>query len=215
MHKFIEALRKRLQEPLPGEAAHNLMASTTRSNLKFRTKPDSQTKESAVLLLFYKDGGKIKLPLILRPVYEGVHSGQIALPGGRREEADKDFYQTALREAYEEIGINPEDVTVVGHLSDLFVFASNHMVHPVVGYMNHKPAFLTDPREVDQLIEVSLSTLLDKSIRGITNIVVSGNMEISAPYFDVDGHTVWGATAMMLSELLTIINELEDESLPS
>ncbi|WP_266204529.1 NUDIX hydrolase [Pontibacter kalidii] len=189
------------------------MASIARSNLKLRAKPDSQTKESAVLILFYQDKDKIKLPLILRPVYVGVHSGQIGLPGGRKEKADADFYETALREAKEEIGINPADVTVIGHLSDLFVFASNHMVHPVVGYINHKPVFLTDPREVDQLIEVPLSTLLDKSIRGITNMVVSGNMEISAPYFGVDGHTVWGATAMMLSELLSIINELEEDAL--
>jgi 8-oxo-dGTP pyrophosphatase MutT (NUDIX family) len=213
MHKFIEALRKRLQEPLPGEAAQNLMASSTRTNLKLRPKPDSQTKESAVLLLFYLDEDQIKLPLILRPVYTGVHSGQIGLPGGRREKADVDFYETALREAKEEIGINPAEVTVVGHLSDLFVFASNHMVHPVVGYMKYKPAFLTDPREVDQLIEVPLSTLLDTSIRGITNMMVAGNIEISAPYFGVDGHTVWGATAMMLSELLSIINELEEDAL--
>lgn len=199
-----------MQEPLPGEAAHNLMASTTRTNLKLRPKPDGQTKESAVLLLFYQDEDQIKLPLILRPVYAGVHSGQIGLPGGRREKADADFYETALREAQEEIGINPAEVTVVGHLSDLFVFASNHMVHPVVGYMERKPAFLLDPREVDQLIEVPLSTLLDTSIRGITNMIVAGNIEISAPYFGVDGHTVWGATAMMLSELLSIINELEE-----
>ncbi len=163
--------------------------------------------------MFYRDEDKIKLPLILRPVYAGVHSGQIGLPGGRKEKADADFYETALREAKEEIGIDPADVTVIGHLSDLFVFASNHMVHPVVGYISQKPVFLTDPREVDQLIEVPLSTLLDKSIRGITNIVVSGSMEISAPYFGVDGHTVWGATAMMLSELLSIINELEEDVL--
>ncbi|WP_235861408.1 NUDIX hydrolase [Pontibacter flavimaris] len=189
------------------------MASATRSNLKIRPKPDSQTKESAVLILFYQDEDNIKLPLILRPVYAGVHSGQIGLPGGRKEKADADFYQTALREAQEEIDINPADVTVVGHLSDLFVFASNHMVHPVVGYMKYKPAFLIEPREVDQLIEVSLSTLLDKSFRGITNMVVADNVEISAPYFGVDGHTVWGATAMMLSELVSIINELEEDAL--
>jgi 8-oxo-dGTP pyrophosphatase MutT (NUDIX family) len=213
MHNFIEALRRRLQEPLPGEAAHNLMASATRSNLQLRRQPDGQTKESAVLLLFYQDEDQIKLPLILRPVYAGVHSGQIGLPGGRTEKADADFYQTALREAKEEIGINPAEVTVIGHLSDLFVFASNHMVHPVVGYMKYKPAFLLDPREVDQLIEVPLSTLLDNSIRGITNVVVSGNIEISAPYFGVDGHTAWGATAMMLSELVSIINELEEDAL--
>ncbi|SFH20211.1 NUDIX hydrolase [Pontibacter chinhatensis] len=188
------------------------MSSINRNNLKLRAKPDSQTKESAVLILFYQDGNKIKLPLILRPVYAGVHSGQIGLPGGRREETDANFYETALREAQEEIGINPAEVTVIGHLSDLFVFASNHMVHPVVGYMEQKPAFLLDPREVDQLIEVPLSTLLDTSIRGITNFVVSGNIEISAPYFGVDGHTVWGATAMMLSELLSIINELEEDA---
>ncbi|QCR23027.1 CoA pyrophosphatase [Pontibacter sp. SGAir0037] len=212
MQKFIEALGKRLREPLPGEAAHNLMASTAKSNIRFRTKPDSKTKESAVLILFYQDEDAIKLPLILRPVYEGVHSGQIGLPGGRMEKSDKDFYETALRESYEEIGVNPSEVTVIGTLSDLFVFASNHMVHPVVGYINQKPVFSADPKEVDQLIEVSLSTLLDKSIRGITNIIVSGNMEISAPYFDVNGHTVWGATAMMLSELLSVIAELNDEA---
>jgi 8-oxo-dGTP pyrophosphatase MutT (NUDIX family) len=209
MQQFFQQLENRLQQPLPGEAAHNLMASTVRTNVKFKMKPNDETRQSAVLILFYPDEGALKLPLILRPVYNGVHSGQVALPGGRKEESDKDFIETALRESHEEIGIAPEEVKILGSLSDLFVFASNHLVRPVVGYYAQKPTFNVDPREVDQLIEVPLGMLLDKSIRGITNMVVSGNIEIAAPYFGISGYTVWGATAMILSELVTIIDELD------
>lgn len=208
MQDFIKLLERRIHEPLPGEAAHRLMASTSHRH-RFITQPNSQTRQSAVLILFYPDEDVVKFPLILRPVYDGVHSGQIGLPGGRIEQQDKSLYETALRETYEEIGTHPSEVRVIGHLSDLFVFASNHMVHPVIGYCETKPTFNIDPREVAQLIEVPLPTLLDKNSRGITNMVVGGNIEISAPYFGIDNHIVWGATAMILSELVTIIEELD------
>jgi 8-oxo-dGTP pyrophosphatase MutT (NUDIX family) len=208
MQQFFQQLENRLHQPLPGEAAHSLMASTARANVKFKSKPNDATRQSAVLILFYPDEGALKLPLILRPVYDGVHSGQVALPGGRMEESDKNFIETALRESHEEIGINPDEVKILGSLSDLFVFASDHLVRPVVGYCSHKPTFNIDAREVDQLIEVPLDTLLDKNIRGITNMVVNGNIEISAPYFGISDFTVWGATAMILSELVTVIDEI-------
>jgi 8-oxo-dGTP pyrophosphatase MutT (NUDIX family) len=202
---FAEQVSRKLSGPLPGHEAHQLMASRLHGNIRLKPGPDSSTRESAVLILFYPKNNVLHLPLILRPVYSGVHSGQVGLPGGRVEPDDLNINSTALREAHEEIGIDVSSVKVLGRLSELFVAASNHIVHPIVGITEYSPLFNPDPREVDQMIEVSLQQLQDKSIVGVKNMVVGGNIEITAPYFDVAGHTVWGATAMILSELLMVI----------
>ncbi len=202
-HSFTEDLSKRLQKPLPGEAAHQKMASAARYRLS--TKPNERTRRSAVLICFYPYQDSIYLPLILRPQYDGVHAGQMAFPGGRMERIDENLTRTALREAQEEVGIRVSDVKVLGLLTELFIPPSNFYVQPVVGVLPYRPDFYPDPREVEAIVEVKLDTLLDETIVGNSQIDVRGMM-IEAPYYQIQSYRVWGATAMMISELLMVLD---------
>ncbi|MEY4541675.1 MAG: hypothetical protein RLZZ306_3432 [Bacteroidota bacterium] len=205
---FINKLKTRLQQPLPGLMAHDLMASETRLKLKLPA-PNERTRESAVLILFYPSDNQTFLPLILRPQYDGVHGGQMAFPGGRAEKEDENLIRTALREAQEEIGIRISDVTILGTLTKLFIPPSNFFVQPVIGYMARKPDFYPDPREVDKVIEISLEDLENPKIIGRKILNVRG-MEVDTPFYDILETTVWGATAMMISELLIVIKSIEN-----
>ncbi len=200
---FSEQLRQRLQRPLPGEEAHRKMASSARTRLGI--KPNERTRRSAVLLCFYPYQQSIYLPLILRPQYDGVHAGQMAFPGGRMERIDENLTRTALREAQEEVGIRVSDVRVLGLLTELFIPPSNFYVQPVVGVLPYRPDFYPDPREVEDIVEVELDTLLDETIVGDSKIDVRG-ITVDAPFYQIQGHRVWGATAMMISELLMVLN---------
>jgi len=126
---FIEKLTNQLQKSLPGETAHQIMQNSSKTRLNF--KPNEQTRKSAVLILFYPFEDEIYLPLILRPPYDGVHSAQIAFPGGRYEPTDESLIRTALREAKEEIGLEITDIKVLGTLTELFIGPSNFKVLPV------------------------------------------------------------------------------------
>ena len=203
---FIERLAIRLQKPLPGQDAHDKMASESRLKLKMPS-TNERTRESAVLILFYPSENQIFIPLILRPQYDGVHGGQMAFPGGRVEKEDENLIRTAMREAQEEIGVRLTDIEVIGQLTKLFIPPSNFNVQPVIGYMNHKPDFYPDAREVDKVIEITLEEILNPEIIGRKILNIRG-LEIDAPFYQIQEHTVWGATAMMISELLTIIDEL-------
>lgn len=204
---FIEKLKTRLNEPLPGSMAHDIMASESRLKLKMPS-PNERTRESAVLILFYPSKNQIFIPLILRPQYDGVHGGQIAFPGGRAEKEDENLIRTALREAQEEIGVRVSDVKVLGELTKLYIPPSNFYVQPVMGYMTHKPDFYPDPREVDKVVEISLNEIKNPTIIGRKTLTVRG-VEIDTPFYDIKETTVWGATAMMISELLTLIESLD------
>ena len=203
---FIEKITRRLQEPLPGQTAHDKMASEGRLKFKMPS-PNERTRESAVLILFYPSENQIFIPLILRPQYDGVHGGQMAFPGGRVEKEDENLIRTAMREAQEEIGVRLTDIEVIGQLTKLFIPPSNFNVQPVIGYMNHKPDFYPDAREVDKVIEITLEEIINPKIIGRKILNIRG-VQIDAPFYQIQEHTVWGATAMMISELLTIIDEL-------
>lgn len=205
---FIEKLAIRLQKPLPGKIAHDKMSSESRLKLTMPS-PTERTRESAVLILFYPSKNEIFIPLILRPQYDGVHGGQMAFPGGRAEKEDESLIRTAMREAQEEIGVRLTDITVLGQMTKLFIPPSNFFVQPVIGYMNHKPDFYPDAREVDKVIEITLEEVTNPVIIGRKILTVRG-VEVDAPFYQIQEHTVWGATAMMISELLTVIQELEN-----
>ncbi len=201
-HTFTEHLHHQLQKPLPGELAHRKMASTARYRLGI--KPNERTRRSAVLICFYPYHNAIYLPLILRPQYDGVHAGQMAFPGGRMERIDENLTRTALREAQEEVGIRVSDVKVLGLLTELFIPPSNFYVQPIVGVLPYRPDFYPDPREVEAVVEVDLTTLLDKTIVGDSQLDVR-DTTVDAPFYQIQGYRVWGATAMMISELLMVL----------
>lgn len=204
--KFINDLPATFDRPLPGQLAHAQMLTNSESRLK--ATPNSRTRKSAVLILFYPYKGEVYLPLILRPAYDGVHSGQIAFPGGRYEPTDENLIRTAKREAQEEIGLRLTDVTVAGVLTELFIPPSNFLVLPVVAHIPYRPDFFPDPREVEQVLEVPFREIEDKTIIGSSEIQVAGNL-IQAPHYFIQNHKVWGATAMMVSELLDVLGSAQ------
>lgn len=203
-------IKRRLEQALPGVAAQEKMASSIRAALRLKTLPDELTRKSAVLILLYPFGEEIYFAMIVRPEYQGVHSGQVAFPGGRMEETDRTYADTALREAFEEIYVQPETVDVIGMLSPLYVPASNFMVYPVVGTAAIRPSFRPDPREVAQVLEIPLSQLQDASRIGFKEIIVRETIAIQAPFYDLQGQTVWGASAMILSEFLAVLEEIKN-----
>jgi 8-oxo-dGTP pyrophosphatase MutT (NUDIX family) len=204
---FCLEFEKKLQQKLPGSEAHLRMASRMRLDALKRPSDLSKAIKSAVLVLFYPEQDQIKLCFILRPDYDGVHAGQVAFPGGRWEEEDPDLITTALREAAEEINVQPDDVMILGKLSELYIPPSNYIVTPVVGYSLNKPDFIPDHNEVAKIIETDLDFLFDPS-RLKEKIINVRGYEIEAPYFDINGHVVWGATAMILSELKEVIKSI-------
>lgn len=200
---FINHVSQNLKNPLPGESAHRIMQASSALRLSF--KPNNRTRKSAVLILFYPYKNEIYFPLILRPAYDGVHSGQVAFPGGRYETSDENLIRTALREAQEEIGLRLTDVKILGSLTELFIPPSNFFVLPVIATIPYRPDFYPDAREVEDIFEIKLDEISDEKIIGSSNIQIRGE-QVYAPHYEVQGYKIWGATAMMISELLTVIN---------
>lgn len=200
---FIENIKKNLQLPLPGAASHEKMVNDSRrfANLK----PNESTRNSAVLIAFYPYQNNIHLPLILRPPYDGTHGGQMAFPGGRMEDEDESLTRTALREAQEEIGVKAIDIKVLGKLTDIYIPPSNFLVQPIVGYLNYRPDFYPDPYEVAKIYEIPLTTLLDSEIIEKRKIQTRG-LTFETPGYAIADQWIWGATALMLAELIDVIH---------
>lgn len=194
----------RLAAGLPGREAQYRMAPVNRSRETLDIS-GANYRPSAVLVLFCQDAnGRLFLPLIERMVYSGVHSGQVALPGGKFEERDGNLQNTALRECREEIGI--EGAEVLGQLTQLHIPVSGFMVQPFLGvYRPPAPEFIGQEREVKKLINLEVAHLLSPGIVKTGQVNLPNNLKMQVPYFDVNGHMVWGATAMILSELKEVL----------
>jgi 8-oxo-dGTP pyrophosphatase MutT (NUDIX family) len=190
---------------LPGTEAQFKMASSLRFPADFINQQKPKARKGSVLILLYPVDDIIHTVLTLRTSYKGVHSGQVSFPGGKKEEKDENLVHTALRETWEEIGVPDYDIEIIGGLSEIYIPASNFIVSPFVGLMNERPEFEPNPREVEKIIETDLFVLVDDTLRKQTQIKISESLTIDAPYFDIGGHIVWGATAMILSELSEII----------
>ena len=204
---FVQRLESRLNKELPGEDAQFSMAPIARKRISEVSHEKYNPKQSAVLILLYPEGGSIHTVLIQRPEYDGVHSGQVAFPGGKFEEDDLELKQTALREAQEEVGIHSTNVQIIGCLTDVYITPSNFLVKPFIGVVNSKPEFIIDAYEVQKIITVDLFSLNDKNIIGEKSITQSGGYKIKTPYYEIEGLTVWGATAIMISELNAVVEQ--------
>ncbi|WP_233131751.1 NUDIX hydrolase [Robiginitalea sediminis] len=170
--------------------------------------PDS-ARQAGVMALFYPGAdGAANLLLILRPSYPGVHSGQVALPGGGWEPADADLLQTALRETREEVGVPETHIETLRPLSPLYIPPSNYQVSPHVGLCHTTPAFRPDPAEVAGIIHVPVPHLIAPGNIISRPMSTSYAQNIEVPAFALQGHVVWGATAMILSELRTLIRQV-------
>ncbi|OQX76986.1 MAG: hypothetical protein B6D64_08935 [Bacteroidetes bacterium 4484_276] len=201
---FISHLEIELKNPLPGKGAQNKLLPVTRK--QYPDEPDlSRARPSSVLILFYPQNDLPHIVFIQRPQYDGVHSGQIAFPGGKAEDTDDNLRETALRETSEEIGVNPHDVRIIGKLSELYIPPSNYIVAPYVGYLDYKPVLKPDPKEVSGIIQVKFNEIIDEKCFQYREITSLGQ-KYRVPCFYVQGKIIWGATSMILNELLEIIN---------
>jgi len=204
MKSFVDLLKKEVQKGLPGTDVQWQMASSDRMLKNFPRIPGKDAIIAAVLVLLYPNKGSIYTLLMQRPEYIGAHSSQISFPGGKKETSDENVIQTALREAFEETGVDPDKISVINTLTPLFIPLSNIIVTPVVGWVKEKPVFMEQAEEVLFLIEVDIIKLLNPLIVKTKPIEIRGEM-IEVKYFDYEGNIIWGATAMILHELLTII----------
>ena len=208
--EFVEKLRIALQEPLPGTAAHEKMRPYLRLDPSLNIPIPPTAKKSAVLCLIYPVEEISHLAIIERPVYDGVHSGQLAFPGGKPELRDINLLQTALREAYEEVRILEDKITVLGKLTDVYVWASNFLVSPFVAYSMERPDFVPDKDEVQSILEIPVQIFKNPDIVKEKPMQSKLNALLNAPYFDLEGKVLWGATAMMISELKDIMLRFND-----
>jgi len=192
---------------LPGVEAQHKLAPLLRIQELARTDINSKKPNKAgVMALFYPNKEEItNLVLILRKTYKGVHSNQVAFPGGRVEDFDKNLKHTALRETEEEVGIPKKDVEVIKKLTKLYIPPSNFWVHPYVGLMSKTPNLIPQESEVEKILEVDLEDFMDEKNLISQQLSTSYAKNIQVPAFQLNGHVVWGATAMMLSELKDLL----------
>jgi 8-oxo-dGTP pyrophosphatase MutT (NUDIX family) len=204
---FATALHRSFKRPLPGiNAQYKLVPSG-------RAKPDLEhikharnPRYAGVLALFYPIENVPHVVLMKRTTYPGVHSGQISFPGGQKEHFDHDIIATALREADEEVGIQEPDVQVVGSLTEVYIPPSNFLVTPVIGLQFDQPSFKADKTEVDSILEVPFHQfLLPENL--LRAKVEAGGYTLQVPSYHVQNEVIWGATAMMISELTHLFKQ--------
>lgn len=203
-----EKLITRLQQPLPGRAAQEKMLSRDRV---LSLEVPQHARLSAVLILLYPTENDWSILYIQRAIDGHAHSGQIGFPGGKKEKMDADLMATALREAQEEIGIDPKSIEIIGTLTSLYIPVSNFCVSPFVGILQHKPTLQLEANEVARVLEVPIKTLLDERIKTITEIATPTSPTVlrNVPAYLLERDTVlWGASAMITAELEQVLVDI-------
>lgn len=210
---FLQHVPDIIPVELPALSSHLKMAPKERiESLKNHDFKAENPRIAAVMMLFYPKNGKTHLVLIVRNAYNGVHSSQIAFPGGKYETTDADFEETALRETHEEVGVMPNKIEVIKHFSPMYIPPSNFLVHPFLGISKEELSFYPDVREVADIIELPLSVFLDDEIIIEATLSTSYGNNILVPAFNIQNHIVWGATAMILSELRDVLKTTFEEN---
>jgi 8-oxo-dGTP pyrophosphatase MutT (NUDIX family) len=207
--EFLKYVPKLVEVTLPAKEAHFKMVPFERiESLKKQSLESLNPKNAAVMMLFYPKKGRTHLVLIVRNSYEGIHSAQIALPGGKYEPKDESYRNTALRETHEEIGIHPSNIEIIRPFTNLYIQASNFMVYPFLGICKEEIVFVPDVIEVANVIELPLSDFLNDNLIVNTTMSTSYANNIEIPAFKIEEHIVWGATAMMLNELKEVLKKV-------
>ena len=201
-HSFLKYVPKIAKESLPAAHAHAKMAPIERLELLNSFSYEGLSpKKAAVMMLFYPKENQTHLVLIVRNSYPGVHSSQIAFPGGKVESYDVSMADTALRETEEEIGIHKSTIEIIKEFTEIYIPPSNFLVAPFLGISTSEPFFVLQPDEVAGIIELPLTVFLDDKNVVTRKLTTSYAASIDVPAFLVKEHVVWGATAMMMSEL--------------
>jgi 8-oxo-dGTP pyrophosphatase MutT (NUDIX family) len=207
---FFEKLKNRLTEPLPGSDVQFRMAPLHRPlPSEFMLMPGFNPKMGSVLILLYPFRHEVHTVYILRSEYRGVHSGQVCFPGGKSDPADGDLSMTALRETDEEIGVGSSEITILGELTRLYIPPSNFLVTPYVGFVSEKPHFRLNEREVAGILTVDIPAVIASSENvQVKKVQSSADLIVTAPYFDVKGYHIWGATAMITNEFIEVVKSI-------
>jgi len=208
--EFIQQFKKELLLNLPGERAHIKMAPAHRQTLNNALKSNIEIRESAVAVVLYRDGNQIECLLTQRPEYDGKHSGQVSFPGGKRDLLDLDLDETARRECWEEVGIPIETGILLGKLTEVFIPVSQFLVKPYIYFHEVLPELIADEREVAEILNFPLFDLKKEELISTMEIhLPDGTIYKDIPYFDLANKKVWGATALILSEIREIILGLD------
>ncbi len=202
---FLDKVKENLGRELPGVAAQYEMAHVSRAASK--PAPTDALRAAVLILLFPKNGEwHIAFTQRASKYAHDKHKGQMSFPGGKIEAADADYVAAALRETEEEIGVPRADIKTLGSLSQLYIPVSNFVVQPVVGYVADEPNFVLEENEVAELVSESAEKLCSEQLKSVKDMAISEHMTLKrVPYFDVQGKVVWGATAMMLNEFVTLL----------
>lgn len=203
--ELVQRLSILLQQPLPGEAAHSKLAPY-RKNF---TPKGVEPKHSAVMALFYLKDEKWHLALTKRNEYSGTHSAQVSFPGGKKDEIDSDLIFTAIRETKEEIGVQIEKNQIIGLISSVYIPPSNFLVQPVLAWSPVLPQFELNTREVNYIIEISIDQLKDPASLSHEKIKMSTGLTMTVPCFKIENEIIWGATAVILSEIKELFEKIE------
>lgn len=209
-HEFEKRIVKVTKMELPGEAVQLKMAPVERlRELKEEARNVGNARQAGVMALFYPTvEQQTNLILILRKTYKGVHSAQVGFPGGKLEKVDKTIQDAALRETEEEVGVRRETIAVIRKLTEIYIPPSNYIVQPFLGITPITPIFIPEEKEVEALIEVDLNRFMDDSCITTQILTTSYATELEVPAFKLNGHIVWGATAMMLNEVRELLNRV-------
>jgi len=205
--ELLYKINRMTDKELPGAKAHNeVMNLQIRRQIFKDVNHNMPPRESAVLALLYPDmNNKTRLAFILRKTYDGHHAGQIAFPGGKKEVFDTDLIQTALRETHEEIGVPSNQIEIKRSLSLVFIPISNYNVQPFLGICHETPSFKPDPVEVADILELPFAPLVNNDLITVKHSYFGKTYDLKA--FKVNNYKIWGATAMILSEISMLFNE--------
>lgn len=204
----LDYLEDQLKNDLPGQYYQNLM-SPILDNEKYRIVPQDHKIACVLALIHTKEDGEHYLTYILRASShpKDKHAGQVGFPGGKFENDDKSLMACAIREVEEELGIPSSEIDIIGELTSLYVFASNFLVYPFIGVLNETPKYVRQISEVDDVIEIPLMGLLDVKIKIQKSIQLAEGSTLLAPGYDLEGKFLWGATAMISSEIEKLVRQ--------
>lgn len=208
---FLKHIPNITKVSLPAEEAHvKMMPKNRREELRNIDIKNCNPKNAAVMMLFYPKHNETTIVLIIRASHTGVHSSQIAFPGGKEEPEDNSLVRTALRETEEEIGVQTKNIEVIRKFTEVYIPPSNFLVTPFLGITDKQPNFILQEEEVAGIVEIPLNLLFNNNILVNRKLKTSYASEIDVPAFLVNNHIVWGATAMMINELKeTLLNSIK------
>jgi 8-oxo-dGTP pyrophosphatase MutT (NUDIX family) len=201
-HRFLEYVPNITKLQLDAQASHAKMSPVERMDLVRKLNPDHQNpQKAAVMVLIYPKNDQAHLVLIVRPSYPGIHSSQVSFPGGRAEATDTSFLHTALRECEEEVGVASQKVNFIKQMQSVYIPPSNFLMHPFLGFSTETLSFTPQASEVQRILEVPLRFFLEEASLTNQKMNTSYGVQIVVPGWNFEQHFIWGATAMVLSEL--------------